>query len=88
MEGKKQGRGEEAGGEISERKGERGGEKQPPSLSPSLWVQVQSQRAGGFREGLGFEESDPGCCRAASFPSLGVQASGHRGGVCVQLWAQ
>lgn len=86
MEGKKQGRGEEEGGEISQRKGEGGGEKRPSSLSPSLWVQVQPQTAGGFREGLGFEESDPGCHRAASFPSLGVQASGHRGGVYVQLW--
>ena len=49
------------------------------NLPPSLWVQVQPQRAGGFREGLGFEESDLGCCRAASFPSLGVQASGKLG---------
>ena len=48
-------------------------------LPPSLWVQVQPQRAGGFKEGLGFEESDLGCCRAASFPSLGVQVSGKLG---------
>lgn len=57
----------------------------PPSLPPSLWVQIQPQRAGGFREGLGFEESDLGCCRAASHPSLGVQASGKGRGICAAL---